>query len=1111
MTSKQINAAIAADQEGYNADLEEYEASRRSGKRFRGEKSTTVSAETRQGMSTRRVLGFLWTEALLKKHGEADLWGSLPKQGICHMGKMIQGVLRDKFVPGAIEVAETSDTHAARNQIAADCEADEVDQADAAFQNLASGLKMQEKEVDFPMGDEGSATATMLKHAKRPKQDDEHDDFTQIWGMNSLASTSSGAGSSRGDKEKDETESKPKKIRMHSSSTSTKAQASSLSDGQLHSETSSNAEGVGFGQGKGAGKSGQKENKELDATEKVLQQHNNFKNILAQQNSFMSLTFQKINGHSEKLSARNTLDLQKTYRDLSNEQTDGRACEIMEKEATAETMLEALTEARKAGLVIPAAADKLCMARMLLQKGKAGMHEEFLLLVESADLRDLFKDDVDSLKEFQFVSVKSVSTKILNEELEAPGFQSSNPGETVSAEQKQQREAKRRDAIQQLALDRTKQLLDFISGFQSKTFDDWVENHKDNVQLMQWLDDVAKLHILTVSVLQQEEEALTGEKLDELKNARNHLLSKKSSLVESMTLWPLGQFIQQAANSRMEIFLRDQSLKAEVQQCIQLSSQLKTFTCDTMFKPDSLEIAVPGLNKVVEMVSKFNMAEQLGSKRFLQEHQDQLKIIGVKITELQNAMLSACVHKFRKSVGEGLRPLLETLLGGQIDADSTARLVEFVNEAENFNPVQTSMLNKCLGASASPIQDAVQETRTFWTRFSSVTSAVVGLMNAETVNCVVQRLLSSDLLALMEIYNDPSKIELLQKLCVDLWPQMSQIGDTIRRSAMHLLAKESASFSQFCVFMAKPDNAKEVLVKEIVGEFQGDEDFFPMKYQMIVHIASWTKDLGGMSPSRKVLGECPSSPADIAKLFNGCRMHLLCEKTHEAGKFMHTLKAAFEASETTGHEVAKSFVQSCAAKAPTLLDKLVDMVKEDVTSLIADLISLHSSVSVRDQFKTALDNGALDAKLSFAMCSDESVQKIYRFLNFGLEDFIGLKQVMIAVCSATTNLGSTGSFDMSGFETTAANAKEVIHKLTEFIRAPESQDEVPLQSISSMVANATMVQACTRDLQTGEARTSLVNKALLGIKKRQWKLHPLLTQRCTEVLSGKSASKTAGK
>ena len=370
------------------------------------------------------------------------------------------------------------------------------------------------------------------------------------------------------------------------------------------------------------------------------------------------------------------------------------------------------------------------------------------------------------------------------------------------------------------------------------------------------------------------------------------------------------------------------------------------------------------------------------------------------------------------------------------------------------------------------------------------------------------------------------------------------------------MAKESASFSQFCVFMAKPDNAKEVLVKEIVGEFQGDEDrvtldyaamyqhygrhlaqdFFPMKYQvgpgdttnitcaslcaagsclpvakMIVHIASWTKDLGGMSPSRKVLGECPSSPADIAKLFNGCRMHLLCEKTHEAGKFMHTLKAAFEASETTGHEVAKSFVQSCAAKAPTLLDKLVDMVKEDVTSLIADLISLHSSVSVRDQFKTALDNGALDAKLSFAMCSDESVQKIYRFLNFGLEDFIGLKQVMIAVCSATTNLGSTGSFDMSGFETTAANAKEVIHKLTEFIRAPESQDEVPLQSISSMVANATMVQACTRDLQTGEARTSLVNKALLGIKKRQWKLHPLLTQRCTEVLSGKSASKTAGK
>ena len=44
----------------------------------------------------------------------------------------------------------------------------------------------------------------------------------------------------------------------------------------------------------------------------------------------------------------------------------------------------------------------------------------------------------------------------------------------------------------------------------------------------------------------------------------------------------------------------------------------------------------------------------------------------------------------------------------------------------------------------------------------------------------------------------------------------------------------------------------------------------------------------------------------------------------------------------------------------------------------------------------------------------------------------------------------------------------------------------------------------TRDLKTGETRTNLVNKAMAGIKKRQWKLHPSLTQRCTEILSGKA-------
>ena len=341
--------------------------------------------------------------------------------------------------------------------------------------------------------------------------------------------------------------------------------------------------------------------------------------------------------------------------------------------------------------------------------------------------------------------------------------------------------------MQKIALGRTKLLLDFTEKFRaSKVCEDWVDKQKDNVHIVQWLEDIGKLHLLASSALADEDEAVTAEKVEDLKGARGFLLAKKSNFAESLTLWPLGQFIQQKANSRVETYLRDQSLKADLAQCVQLASQLRTFSTDGLFKADSLEIVIPGSNKVVEMVQKFSMVEQLGSKLFLQDNEEQIRLVTIKIVELQNAILSASVHKFSKSVGEKLSALLTSLSEGKIDADQTAQLVEHLNEAKNFNPMQASAMNKCLGAWAAPIQEALQMGRTFWTRFSSATPAVVGLMNTQSVACAVQRLLCADLVAIMEIFNDASKMQLVQKVCVDLGSVMSQIGDKIRGSAMHL-------------------------------------------------------------------------------------------------------------------------------------------------------------------------------------------------------------------------------------------------------------------------------------------------------------------------------------
>ena len=89
--------------------------------------------------------------------------------------------------------------------------------------------------------------------------------------------------------------------------------------------------------------------------------------------------------------------------------------------------------------------------------------------------------------------------------------------------------------MQKIALDRTKLLLDFTEKFRvSKVCEDWVDKQKDNVHIVQWLEDIGKLHLLVSSALADEDEAVTAEKVEDLKGARGFLLAKKSNFAESL-------------------------------------------------------------------------------------------------------------------------------------------------------------------------------------------------------------------------------------------------------------------------------------------------------------------------------------------------------------------------------------------------------------------------------------------------------------------------------------------------------------------------------------------------------------------------------------------------
>lgn len=111
----------SGDFNAFMSKLTEWEENRREGRRRpKGGNDSKVEAETKHGLTTRQLKGYLWPKDLLKTHGELKSMGKSNTTTISHMGKTVTGIIRDKWVLGAIEIYEDSSHTAVRKRAVAD-------------------------------------------------------------------------------------------------------------------------------------------------------------------------------------------------------------------------------------------------------------------------------------------------------------------------------------------------------------------------------------------------------------------------------------------------------------------------------------------------------------------------------------------------------------------------------------------------------------------------------------------------------------------------------------------------------------------------------------------------------------------------------------------------------------------------------------------------------------------------------------------------------------------------------------------------------------------------------------------------------------------------------
>ncbi|CAE7872994.1 unnamed protein product, partial [Symbiodinium necroappetens] len=1183
MSSAEILAKIAEDEDAYNEGLSTWEEGRRNGARRskNSDRSTQVTGEVRNAVNTKQLLGYLWPQALLKKHGLQDLWAQGPRQTVNHFGKTITGIMRDCNGVGAIEVTQDSQVAAVRSHHVCDREAEEQDEANEIHQGLTKQLKLTHDE-------QGNG---VLKGKKKARED--LDDFFGIWGVSGVVSSTA---ASTNDDEKDESSQattkatkRPRKeaaakagvfggmgSRLSSATLTINApgdDGSSLPDSSTPQFGASSSWLFGGtsklrSKGKARGKGSCKGSKELDITDRILQQYDSMKAAFANDASFMGISFAKVTTMSEKLQGRSSEECLKLLRELSSSGSGvdtERALTTMRKltsansevpalcqvvsavhdvEASAATLLEGIEEAKSAGISLPESLQQMYHARALMEKCKAGDWQGFFDMLQGDAIAAMFGNgpEQDALIEFQFCSFRSSLSKLLQQEV---SVQSDQPdpdvqSQPISEEEKAHREATKNQATKARALELASGVKEFLQLFLDSSLSTSWSQHASVAPFVVEIENLKKV----ADAACMGERTIPADEVDTLKSARMSLLHKKAALHECMTLFPLGQFIQQMCNAGLEAFHRDKALASDLDSCITACAQMKSFTMDLLLKGEApdITIQVPGQAKLCEVVQKMNMIQNTASANFMQEFEAQMALVDTKMQEVKSALAKACARKFQLLCGDQLLEVLNMALSENLTADITANLIEKVNFAKSFAPCSQSVLQKCIGLQSQDVISVITNVKEFFGILATALPGLVALLQAssDAGQFSPSRLLHAEMLKFMEAWASATKRSALQEMVPEIHEKLSALVQKVCQNAMLVVAAEAQGFLHFVMFLSGYEKSKEM--NTIVGEFQGDEDkvmldftgifenyymelpdnWCPLKHgdvelpssaicaagavlplaKMLVHMSEWTKSLHELTSTAAALQKPGSRPEEM---FSGCVMSVLASKEHEAGKFMHCVRRASHGANITQQAVAAHFVCGMQAKGAQLFLKMIEVAIVDFRELREMLQNSYKQFDGILEFNAALDEGKIDPQLTDRMCNCLAMQKSYLFLSHGVEMVDSLQRFLVGLAAAATPAGQNEFRCGADFREVADAANASIRELKAFLTA-DSNSKVSIQELKAelkelnapdvkpftigliqcAVANATIAQACCRTLKTGETRQALVQRANNGIRKRGW-------------------------
>ena len=439
-------------------------------------------------------------------------------------------------------------------------------------------------------------------------------------------------------------------------------------------------------------------------TERAITAVQAMKTNMENPDAFLSVAYAKAVVCMDKMQARNTDALQRTYREACQVGDGAQGLDILKRtveacsiataivntvaalhdhEATAETLDKVLGEARLAGVNIPPCADQISRARHLKELAKGEEWSDYMSALDiNEGLANVFDiNNPAAILDFQASSVMSTLKAIMMKEIKV---------KIPDEEEFSEAEALQRQKAEGARL--TTSLQSFLHKFMESPVCKFWEGNSTTPPCF---NDIKRLRTMVDFQLQSDDKELDASDVEVAKSCRTALLqAKKGVFYEAMTLFPLGIHIQDAVSSRVNTFHMDKSLVAQLQECVDAIDGFKAFTTDALLKekaggngePDQIEIVFPNSSKLVDFTSKYNLVETMSSAKFKETFQAERAKVETKIRELLMALRGAAASKFQKKHGAKLAESMSKLFEKEVPHEAFTTLVAQLAEATSFSP-----------------------------------------------------------------------------------------------------------------------------------------------------------------------------------------------------------------------------------------------------------------------------------------------------------------------------------------------------------------------------------------------------------------------------------------